>query len=91
MAMGIFNRLRASVSRQQKSSITMALHVIRVEEPILIENHRQHGKAFYGYWDQEEKVWHWGLQEHPYPEDTHYLPTNTELLPVRCCQPKIKQ
>ena len=61
----------------------MALHVIRVEEPIPIDDHRQHGKVWYGYWDKEEKVWNWSLQESPYLEDTHYLPANVELLPVR--------
>ena len=68
-------------------SITIGVCAFRVEEPIPIEDHRQHGKVWYGYWDKKEKVWHWGLQESPYPEDTHYLPINTELLPVRSLCP----
>lgn len=83
MAMSILNRLRASFSRQQKSSITFGLYVITIKEPIPIEDHRQHGKVWYGCWDKEEKVWNWSLQESPYREDTHYLPANAELLPVR--------
>lgn len=81
--MNIFNRLRALASRPKGSSITLGLHVITVKEPIPIEDRRQHGKVWYGYWNKEEKVWNWGLQEFPYPEDTHYLPANVELLPVR--------
>jgi hypothetical protein len=65
----------------------MGLCVFRVEEPIPIEDHRQHGKVWYGWWDKDEKAWHWGLQESSYPEDTHYLPVSTELLPVRCFYP----
>jgi hypothetical protein len=85
--MNIFNRLRALVSRKQKPSITMGICVFRIEQPIPIKDRLQKGKAWYGYWDQEEKVWNWGLQNSPYPDDTHYFPVSTDLLPVRCFCP----
>jgi hypothetical protein len=85
--MNILKRLFPQPKPTSNSPVTMALQVLRVDRPIPLSERKPDGWAWYGQWDKHRRLWHWGWQDEPYPEDTHWLPESVDVLPTRSFAP----
>ena len=91
--MNLFQRFFSP--RSQKDDIdslpglNIGVKFVQIEEPIPLTERKPDGLAWFASWDRCQFCWSaWNLRDCPWPDDTHWLPANTEVLPGRCYPPQ---
>lgn len=91
----LFSRTTSKpLESEANASLALGIVCITIREPISLSKEKPgpddldaQGRCLYGFWEEEEDAWEFGLEDYPYDEDTHWLPASSEVTPRKLFRP----
>ena len=91
----LFSRIESKpLKGEVKSSLTLGIAAFQIKKPVLLLEEKPgpgdrdgEARCLYGFWNEEDDAWEFGLQDCPYDEDTHWLPASSEVTPHKLFRP----